>query len=64
MSLKLKNGCTGVAGFKTLASRHISAWHEGSQEMGHIPQACHDPEELRATDTGREVFAFTVELFV
>lgn len=37
---------------------------KGSQEKGHIPQACHDPEELRATDTGREVFAFTVELFV
>lgn len=37
---------------------------KGSQEMGHIPQACHDPEELRATDTGREIFAFAVELFV
>lgn len=69
MSQKLKSGFTGVSGFKTLdylGSKAITSQlgTKGSQEMGHIPQACHNPEELRAPDTGREVFAFTVEMFV
>lgn len=62
MSQKLKSGCTSSWIQNPGQPSHLST--KGSQEMGHIPQACHNPEELRATDTGREVFALTVELFV
>jgi len=49
---------------KALASQpsHLSWTQKVQRRWGHIPQACHDPAELRATGTGRDVFAFTVEL--